>query len=96
MLLVVTYDVNTAEREGQARLRRVARLCERYGTRVQNSVFEINVDAAQLVALKAELAKEIDEQADSVRFYRLGNAYEHKIEVMGRAPRVQAGAPLIF
>ena len=56
MLVVVTYDVNTATEAGAARLRRVAKLCERYGRRVQNSVFEVLLDAAQLTALKAQLA----------------------------------------
>lgn len=57
MLVVVTYDVNTATEAGAARLRRVAKLCERYGRRVQNSVFEVLLDAAQLTALKAQLAQ---------------------------------------
>lgn len=59
MLVVVTYDVNTATEAGAARLRRVAKLCERYGRRVQNSVFEVLLDAAQLTALKAQLAATI-------------------------------------
>lgn len=71
MLVVVTYDVNTATEAGAARLRRVAKLCERYGRRVQNSVFEVLLDAAQLTALKAQLAATIDAEHDSVRFYCL-------------------------
>lgn len=96
MMLVVTYDVDTTNTLGARRLRKVARLCERYGMRVQNSVFEVLVDAAQLVTLKAELKKVIDEESDSVRFYRLGNSYEHKIETMGKTPHVQAGGALMF
>ena len=65
MLVVVTYDVNTATEAGAARLRRVAKLCERYGRRVQNSVFEVLLDAAQLTALKAQLAATIDAEHDS-------------------------------
>ena len=53
-MMLVTYDVNTSDAAGQKRLRKVAKLCERYGLRVQNSVFELLVDAAQLAALKAE------------------------------------------
>ncbi len=71
MLVVITYDVNTITAAGEKRLRRVAKLCERYGVRVQNSVFEVLVDAAQLTALKYELSKEINEDVDSIRFYRL-------------------------
>ena len=96
MLMVITYDVNTSQGDGEARLRKVARLCERYGTRVQNSVFEVMLDAAQLVTLKAEMSKLIDLKHDSIRFYRLGNSYENKIETMGRTQLVQIGGPLMF
>lgn len=96
MLLVVTYDVDTTDAQGAKRLRKVAKVCERNGMRVQNSVFEVLVDAAQLVVLKAELSKIIDQERDSVRFYRLGNSYQHKIETMGRAPLVQAGQTLLL
>ena len=96
MMLVVTYDVDTSDTAGQKRLRKVAKICERYGMRVQNSVFEVLVDAAQLVTLKSELEKVIDIAQDSVRFYRLGNTYENRIEAMGKRPLVEAGKALIF
>lgn len=96
MMLVVTYDVDTSDSAGQKRLRKVAKICERHGMRVQNSVFEVLVDAAQLVVLKQELGKSIDMEQDSVRFYRLGNSYENRIESMGRKPLVEAGSALIF
>lgn len=96
MLLVITYDVDTTNAQGAKRLRKVAKLCERNGMRVQNSVFEVLVDAAQLVVMKAELSKIIDHERDSVRFYRLGNSYQHKIETMGRTPLVQVGEPLLL
>lgn len=96
MLLVLTYDVNTASADGEHRLRKVAKLCERYGIRVQNSVFEVLVDAAQLTMLKHELAKVIDEQRDSVRFYRLGNSYKNRIDTMGKTMPVQSGEPMLL
>lgn len=96
MLIVITYDVNTTNLAGEKRLRKVAKVCEKYGIRVQNSVFEVLVDAAQLVTLKYELSKEIDENVDSIRFYRLGNAYQNKIESMGKKLKVEAGEPLLF
>ena len=96
MMLVVTYDVDTSDAAGQKRLRKVARICERHGMRVQNSVFEVLLDAAQLVTLKHELKKVIDMEQDSVRFYRLGNAYENRIETMGKKPLVEAESALIF
>ena len=96
MLLVITYDVDTTDTNGAKRLRKVAKLCERSGMRVQNSVFEVFVDAAQLVVLKMELSKIIDHERDSVRFYRIGNSYQNKIETMGRTPIVQAGEVLLL
>lgn len=96
MMLVLAYDVDTTTAAGAKRLRRVAKLCERYGVRVQNSVFEVLADAAQLVTLKAELADVIDKEQDSVRFYRLGNSYRGKIDTMGRTPPVEAGGELIL
>lgn len=95
-MLVVTYDVDTSDTAGQKRLRKVAKICERYGMRVQNSVFEVVLDAAQLAVLKHELQKIIDMAQDSVRFYRLGNSYENRIETMGRRPLVEAGGALIL
>lgn len=96
MLLVVTYDVDTTEPAGAKRLRKVAKLCERNGMRVQNSVFEVLLDAAQLAALKCELEKVIQPETDSICIYRLGNSYQNKIEVMGKAAPIQAGEPLLL
>ena len=96
MLLLVTYDVNTSSPAGQKRLRKVAKLCERYGLRVQNSVFELLVYPAQLATLKSELAAIIDNDHDSVRFYRLGNSYQTRIDTMGRTGLVQTGEPILL
>ena len=95
-MLVVTYDVNVSSPDGARRLRQVAKACERCGVLVQNSVFEVNVDAAHLAVLKAELGAIMDPEQDSIRFYRLGNSYANKIDVMGLHPRVEAGSPLMF
>lgn len=96
MMLVITYDVETTSAAGQKRLRKVAKICERYGVRVQNSVFEVLVDAAQLVVLKAELERAINKEKDSVRFYRLGKNFQRRVETMGKSPMVEAGAELMF
>ena len=88
MMVVIAYDVDTTSAAGAKRLRKVARLCEQYGIRVQNSVFEVLVDAAQLSALKTKL--------DSIRIYRLGNSYQNKIDVMGKCAPVEAGEALLF
>lgn len=83
MLVLITYDVNTENAAGRSRLRKVAKQCENYGRRVQNSVFECIVDQAQSVMLKALLTDLIDENVDSLRFYYLGNKYQTKVEHIG-------------
>ena len=83
MLVLITYDVSTADADGKRRLRNVAKKCVAYGPRVQNSVFECLLDAAQYKRLKAELAQIIDPAQDSLRFYALGNNYRSKMEHVG-------------
>lgn len=83
MLVLITYDVNTEDSKGRSRLRKVAKQCVNYGQRVQNSVFECVVDAAEFRTLKARLLDLIDPDKDSLRFYRLGNKYNDKIEHYG-------------
>ena len=83
MMVVITYDVNTETNEGKRRLRQVAKQCVNYGQRVQNSVFECSLDAAQLVMLQAKLCELIDNSKDSLRFYLIGNHYENKIQHFG-------------
>lgn len=83
MLVLITYDVNTMDADGRRRLRQVAKKCVAHGQRVQNSVFECMLDAAQYKLLKAELSALIDERKDSLRFYELGNHYASKVEHVG-------------
>ena len=86
MLVLVTYDVNTQSAAGRKRLRKVAKVCIDHGQRVQNSVFECLLDAAQYACFKARLIALIDPQTDSLRFYRLGNQYASKVEHIGKHP----------
>lgn len=86
MLVLVTYDVNTETAAGRKRLRKVAKECVDHGQRVQNSVFECLLDAAQFAVLKATLEDLIDPEVDSLRFYRLGNNYQTKVEHIGVHP----------
>ena len=86
MLVLITYDVNTENAAGRKRLRKVAKACVDHGQRVQNSVFECLLDAAQYALLKAQLAELIDPEQDSLRFYRLGNQYKSKVEQLGVSP----------
>lgn len=96
MLVLVTYDVNTETAAGKARLRKVARQCVNYGTRVQNSVFECNLDNAQFLVLKSLLSNIIDEAVDSLRFYHLGNKHSTKVEHIGVNKGINVEEPLIF
>lgn len=83
MLMLVSYDVSTVNPAGRRRLRRVAKACEGWGIRVQNSVFECNLDWSQWVALKAKLESICDPVCDSLRYYNLGNNYQEKIVHFG-------------
>ena len=83
MMVLITYDVNTEDAAGRKRLRQIAKQCVNYGQRVQNSVFECVVDAAQCKLLQHKLRTIMDEEKDSLRFYYLGNRYETKIEHFG-------------
>lgn len=83
MLILITYDVNTTDANGRRRLREVAKKCVAHGQRVQNSVFECVLDAAQYKALQAELKQIIDPSKDSLRFYSLGDNYAKKVVHIG-------------
>ena len=83
MLVLITYDVSVVTSDGRRRLRNIAKTCLDYGMRVQNSVFECEVDPAQLVNLKRELVDIFDPDEDSLRFYYLGKKGRQKVEHMG-------------
>lgn len=83
MLVVITYDVNTEDAAGRRRLRQISKQCVNYGQRVQNSVFECLLDAAECRRLQAKLCSIMDPEKDSLRFYYLGNRYNTKIEHFG-------------
>lgn len=96
MLILVTYDVSTVEKAGERRLRRVARACEDYGTRVQKSVFECQVGQQEWVRLRARLLDEIKEAEDSLRFYFLDQSAKLKTEHHGVNQPVDLTEPLIL
>ena len=96
MLLLITYDVNTETAEGKKRLRKVAKQCVNYGVRVQNSVFECVVDAAQARTLKFKLSQLIDADKDSLRFYNLGDKYSYRIEHYVVKEAIKVEEPLII
>lgn len=83
MMVLVSYDVSTTDAAGRKRLRKVAKQCQNYGQRVQNSVFEIDTDYGTFLKVKDALLKLIDQEQDSLRFYYLGNHWERRIEHFG-------------
>ena len=95
MLVLITYDVCTTDAAGRKRLRKIAKECVNYGQRVQNSVFECILDAAQCRQLQHKLLELMDKQQDSLRFYYLGNKYQTKVEHFGARQGYEAEGVLI-
>lgn len=95
MYILVTYDVATSTEGGTKRLRHVAKICLDYGQRVQNSVFECQLDPGQLVQMKTRLLKAIDDSADSLRFYHLPNNWQPRVEHVGTKKPYDPSGPLI-
>jgi len=95
MLVVVAYDVSTESNAGRKRLRRVAKVCEGVGQRVQNSVFECLVDAAQWTKLRARLVDEAELAEDSLRFYFLGDNWQRRVEHVGAKTTYDPQGPLV-
>ena len=96
MMVLVSYDVKTGDQAGRARLRRMAKACLDRGQRVQNSVFECNVDPAQWAALKQKLIDTIKPEEDSLRFYYLGSNWERRVEHVGAKETVNLEGPLLI
>ncbi len=83
MMVLISYDVSTTEPAGRTRLRKVAKECQNHAQRVQNSVFEANLDYSSFLKLKARLMELIDPETDSLRFYCLGNNWKNRVEHFG-------------
>lgn len=88
MLMLVSYDVSTVSAAGRRRLRRIAKACEDWGVRVQNSVFECNMDWSQWIVLRAKLESICDPEVDSLRYYNLGNQYGNRVVHFGAKPTI--------
>ena len=95
MEILVTYDVATDSAAGRRRLRRVAKACEAFGQRVQKSVFECTVNAADLERLKHRLEKEMEQKEDSLRIYRLLEPRERYLQTLGVQPTFDMHDPLV-
>lgn len=96
MMVLVSYDVSTSSVGGPRRLRRIAKVCQNYGQRVQFSVFELEVDPAIWVRIKQQLRDLIDPDVDSLRFYFLGSKWREKVEHIGAKPVLDLHGPLVL
>lgn len=95
MMVLVSYDVSTTSKEGRRRLRRVAKVCNDYGQRVQNSVFECVVDPAQWTGLRKKLLKILEPEEDSLRFYFLGSNWRKRRESHGLQKALDVDGPMV-
>lgn len=96
MLVLVTYDVKTSDPSGRRRLQKIAKCCVNHGQRVQHSVFECLLTSAQYVLLKKELESIMDPSADSLRFYNLGNGWQHSVEHVGTKASYDPEGPMVM
>lgn len=96
MYILITYDVQTETAAGQKRLRKVARLCQDYGQRVQNSVFECVLTEVQLAELKNKLLRTLDTQNDSIRIYFLNRNENRRIITLGKDDSIDVEGTLII
>ncbi|MBQ8974859.1 MAG: CRISPR-associated endonuclease Cas2 [Oscillospiraceae bacterium] len=83
MMVLISYDVSTTDAAGRKRLRQVAKACQNHAQRVQNSVFEADLDYGSFMKLRQTLVDTIDEKKDSLRFYYLGNNWKKRVEHIG-------------
>lgn len=96
MLVIVCYDVNTETRQGRRRLRRVAKVCESTGQRVQKSVFECQVNFMQLEDLERRLLDEIDLDEDCLRLYRMADTRGCEVREHGKFKATDFDGPLVL
>ncbi|HKQ08185.1 MAG TPA: CRISPR-associated endonuclease Cas2 [Blastocatellia bacterium] len=74
-LIVVAYDVRD-----RRRLRRVAKMMEQYGSRVQFSVFECRLDKERMARLFADIKRAINRRQDKVTVITLCQSCVHRSE----------------
>ncbi len=95
MMVLITYDVSTETDAGKKRLRKVAKQCQNYGQRVQNSVFECILDPARMKQLQSALEKIVDPEVDSLRYYYLGDEWRSRVEHVGAKASLDLEGTLI-
>ena len=96
MLFIISYDVSTETAQGRKRLRKVAKICESMGQRVQKSVFECELTLMQFEDIERRLLEVIKETEDNLRLYRLSNATEWNVRQYGKFSSIDFTAPLVI
>ena len=96
MMIIVGYDVSTETKEGRRRLRRVAKVCESTGQRVQKSLFECQVDLMQYEELERRLLAEINLDEDCLRLYRLTEPADLRVKQHGTYRSINFDGPLVI
>ncbi len=96
MMVLITYDVDTTDKNGKTRLRKVAKECVNYGQRVQNSVFECLVPYADFIKLRTNLELIADPKKDSIRYYNLGNNWKRRVIHFGSKQTYDPEGPIII
>ena len=96
MDVLIAYDIAETDGVGAVRLRRIAQVCERYGQRVQFSVFECRLSPERLARMIGEVQDVIDRHRDSVLMYRFpGRMAETKLR-FGRDEAHELGQPWVL
>jgi CRISPR-associated protein Cas2 len=96
MLVIVCYDVNTETKAGRRRLRRVAKVCEGTGQRVQKSVFECQVNLMQMEELERRLLREIELSEDCLRLYRMADTKGCEVREHGKFKATDFNEPMVL
>ena len=96
MDVLVAYDIADTESTGATRLRRVAQICEKYGQRVQHSVFECRLSPTRLARMEGELQDALDNRRDSVLIYQFAGSIEDSRHRIGRDPQHELGRPWVI
>ena len=96
MDVLVAYDIADTESTGATRLRRVAQICEKYGQRVQHSVFECRLSPTRLARMEGELQDALDNRRDSVLIYQFAGSIEDSRRRFGRDPQHELGRPWVI
>lgn len=96
MFILVAYDVSTKDKPGQKRLRRIAKLCEGFGQRVQLSLFECELRDSEFALLKARALEIIKSEEDRIRFYRLRGSRSDCVEEHGNFKAIDFSEPMIY